>query len=110
MLADRQLSAFRMNPANRGQVCRQGMWRYSRHPNYFCEWLHWWAYVLLAVGAAGGWLNVLGPVLMLYFLHKVTGIPPTEAQALKNRGEAYREYQRTTSIFFPWPPKKGALP
>lgn len=110
MLADRQLSAFRMNPANRGQVCRQGMWRYSRHPNYFCEWLHWWAYVFLAVGATGGWLTVLGPVLMLFFLLKVTGIPPTEAQALKSRGEAYREYQRTTSVSFPWPPKNGALP
>lgn len=110
MLADRQLSAFRMEPANRGQVCRQGLWRYSRHPNYFFEWLHWWAYVLLAVGAPWGWLTVAGPVLMLFFLLKVTGIPPTEAQALKTRGEAYREYQRTTSVFFPWPPRKAAAP
>lgn len=106
-LADRQLSTFRQDLANKGQVCRAGLWRYSRHPNYFFEWLHWWAYVCLAIGADWGWLSVGGPVCMLYFLLKVTGVPPTEAQALKSRGDAYREYQRTTSVFFPWPPKQG---
>lgn len=106
-IADRQLSHFRMNPSNRGQVCRRGLWYYSRHPNYFFEWLHWWAYVFLAIGAEWGWLTLAGPVAMLFFLLKVTGIPPTEAQALKSRGDAYRDYQRTTSVFFPWPPRKG---
>lgn len=109
-IADGQLAAFRHDPANRGQVCRRGLWRYSRHPNYFFEWIHWWAYVALGVGAPAGWLTLLGPVAMLYFLLKVTGIPPTEAQALLSRGEAYRHYQRTTSVFFPWPPRKEPKP
>lgn len=104
-LADAQLSAFRHDPSNKGQVCRRGLWRYSRHPNYFFEWLHWWAYVCLAAGSAWGGLALAGPAAMLFFLLKVTGVPPTEAQALKSRGEAYRDYQRTTSVFFPWPPR-----
>lgn len=105
-VADRQLSRFRENPNNRGAVCREGLWRYSRHPNYFFEWIHWWAYVAFAIGAEHGWLTVFAPVAMLYFLFRVTGIPPTEAQCLISRGDAYRAYQRTTSPFFPWPPKE----
>lgn len=105
-VADRQLAAFRRNPANRGKTCRVGLWRYSRHPNYFFEWVHWWAYCAMALGVAGGWLTLLGPALMLFFLFKVTGIPPTEARALASRGEDYRAYQRSTSVFFPWFPKE----
>jgi len=105
LIADRQLSRFRLDPHQRGAVCQRGLWRYSRHPNYFFEWLHWWAYVCLAVNAPWGWLTLFGPLLMLHFILNVTGIPPTEAQAMKSRGEAYRDYQRTTSAFFPWPPK-----
>ena len=106
-IADRQLSRFRQNPENKGQVCRDGLWYYSRHPNYFFEWVHWWAYCAMAYGVAFGWLNLLfGPALMLFFLFKVTGIPPTEAQAIKSRGDAYRAYQRTTSVFFPWFPSE----
>lgn len=105
-IADRQLHRFRENPANKGKVCKDGLWRYSRHPNYFFEWLHWWAYVLLAWGSPLPWLALLGPATMLFFLLKITGIPPTEKRALRSRGEAYREYQRTTSMFFPWPPKE----
>lgn len=109
-LADRRLSRFRSDPANRGKTCREGLWRYSRHPNYFFEWLHWWAYVALAASADGwSWLvALLGPVLMLVFLYRLTGIPYTEAQALKSRGDDYREYQRTTSAFFPWFPRSSA--
>jgi len=105
-VADRQLARFRANRSNRGQVCRSGLWRYSRHPNYFFEWFHWWAYVLLGWQAPWGALTLMGPALMLVFLLKITGVPPTEAQALASRGDAYREYQRTTSVFFPWPPKQ----
>lgn len=101
-LADRQLAAFRADPSTKGRVCRRGLWRYSRHPNYFFEWLHWWTYVLMSGGA---WLSWIGPVGMFLFLFRLTGIPYTEKQALRSRGEAYREYQRTTSAFFPWPPK-----
>jgi len=104
-LADRQLAAFRGQPANRGRTCRQGLWRYSRHPNYFFEWLHWWTYVLLAAGAPLWWLSLLGPLAMLVFLLAVTGVPATEAQAAASRPD-YRDYQRTTSAFIPWPPKR----
>lgn len=106
-LADKQLDRFRRNPANRGTTCREGLWRYSRHPNYFFEWLHWFSYPLLAIGAAfAGWLW-LAPVFMFLFLWFVTGIPYTEKQALKSRGDDYREYQRTTSAFIPWKPRHG---
>jgi steroid 5-alpha reductase family enzyme len=101
-IADRQLTSFRADPRNRGAVCRVGLWRYSRHPNYFFEWLHWWAYVLIGHAQP---LTFLGPVAMLVFLFRITGIPYTERQALRSRGDAYRAYQRTTSAFLPWPPK-----
>ena len=103
-IADRQLAAFRADPANRGRVCRVGLWRLSRHPNYFFEWLHWWAYVLAGHLAP---LTLLGPAVMLVFLFRVTGIPYTERQALRSRGDAYRDYQRTTSAFVPWPPRRS---
>ena len=104
-LADRQLARFRADPGNHGVVCRAGLWRYSRHPNYFFEWLHWWAYVLIGQAQL---LTLLGPVVMLAFLFRITGIPHTERQALRNRGDAYRAYQRTTSAFFPSPPRDTA--
>jgi steroid 5-alpha reductase family enzyme len=104
-LADRQLSRFRADPTNHGEVCTVGLWRYSRHPNYFFEWIHWWSYVLIGHGAALTWI---GPVMMLVFLFRISGIPYTELQALRTRGDRYREYQRTTSAFVPWFPKKRA--
>jgi steroid 5-alpha reductase family enzyme len=107
-LADHQLEQFRGNPAHKGKTCRAGLWHYSRHPNYFFEWLHWWAYVCFAIGHPLWWLNLLAPAIMLLFLFKITGIPYTEQQAVKSRGDDYREYQRTTSIFIPWPPRKTA--
>lgn len=107
-LADRQLAAFRRKPWNADRVCREGLWRYSRHPNYFFEWLHWWSYVVMALASPLGnwWLTLLGPTVMGWALIKVTGIPPAEAQALATRGEEYRAYQRTTSAFIPWPPRR----
>ncbi len=102
-IADRQLAAFRSNPSNRGEVCRDGLWSWSRHPNYFFEWLHWWTYVLIAHGAL---LTFIGPIVMLVLLLKGTGIPHTERQALRSRGDKYREYMRTTSAFIPWPPSR----
>lgn len=110
ILADRQLARFKRNPENRGRTCREGWWRYSRHPNYFFEWLHWWSYVALAVASPYWWLTLLAPAVMLYFLLRVTGIPPTEAQALASRGDDYRQYQRSTSVFVPWFPKKEGGP
>ncbi len=105
LVADRQLSRFRHNPANRGTTCREGLWRYSRHPNYFFEWVHWFAYVLFAVGSPYFWLSLLGPAAMFLFLFKLTGIPYTEKQALRRRPD-YLAYQQSTSVFFPWFPKK----
>ena len=105
--ADQQLDAFRRNPANRGRTCREGWWRYSRHPNYFFEWLHWFSYPLLAWGAPGAAWLWLAPVMMFLFLWFVTGIPYTERQALKSRGDDYRAYQRSTSPFIPWRPRDG---
>lgn len=104
-LADAQLSRWRDDPANAGKTCRQGLWAWSRHPNYFFEWLHWFAYVLLGVGSPHAWLTWLGPVLMFAFLYRISGIPWTEQQALRSRGEDYRRYQREVSEFFPWAPR-----
>jgi steroid 5-alpha reductase family enzyme len=104
-IADAQLAKWRKNPANKGRTCRAGLWNYSRHPNYFFEWLHWWFYVPLTITLPFGWLSLALPALMLYFLLRVTGIPYTEMQAIKSRGDDYREYQRTTSAFIPWFPK-----
>lgn len=104
-LADRQLARFRADPGSRGKTCRNGLWRYSRHPNYFFEWIHWFAYVCLGIGSPYWPVTLLGPAVMLLFLYKVTGIPYTEKRALLSRGDDYRRYQETTSPFFPWFPK-----
>ena len=106
-LADWQLSRFRAQPWNHDRVCREGLWYYSRHPNYFFEWLHWWGYVVMALGAPGWPLTLIGPVGMGWTLLAVTGIPWAERQALKTRGEEYREYQQTTNAFVPWWPKRS---
>lgn len=107
-IADNQLAAHRADPAMKGKTCRRGLWKYSRHPNYFFEWLHWFAYVFLAVGTGLGWLaaSLIGPALMLSTLVWATGIPYTEAQALRSRGDDYRDYQRTTSVLIPWFPRQ----
>ncbi|BCA55215.1 conserved membrane protein of unknown function [Nitrospira sp. KM1] len=104
-LADYQLTRFRSRPDAKGHVCRDGFWMYSRHPNYFFEWLYWWSYVVMAAGSPGWPLTWIGPVVMGLALIKWTGIPWAEAQALKSRGRHYRDYQRTTNAFFPWFPK-----
>jgi steroid 5-alpha reductase family enzyme len=105
-LADQQLNAFKKNPKNKGKTCRAGLWNYSRHPNYFFEWLIWVGYATFAIASPWGWIGLISPALILYFLLGVTGIPATEAQSLRSRGDQYREYQRTTSAFVPWFPKK----
>ncbi len=101
-VADRQLKRFKSRPENAGKTCREGLWRYSRHPNYFFEWLYWWSFPLFAISVDWFWLTLLSPLVMLALILKVTGIPPTEMQALKRRGDDYRRYQQETSAFVPW--------
>jgi steroid 5-alpha reductase family enzyme len=102
MLSDRQLAKFAADPANRGKVCQSGLWNYSRHPNYFFEWIIWVGYFVFAAAQPHGLWTVYCPLLMLHFLLNVTGVKLAEEGSLKRRGEAYREYQRTTSAFVPW--------
>lgn len=104
-IADRQLARFRSKPENKGAVCQTGFWRYSRHPNYFFEWLHWWAYVCFAWGHPMWWLTLIGPLVMYVFLRYISGVPPAEKSSLESRGGAYRRYQQTTNTFFPWKPQ-----
>ena len=101
-----QLAAFKRDPANKGGVCDVGLWRYSRHPNYFFEWLIWIAYAVFALASPYGWIAIAMPVLMLHFLINVTGLKATEEQALRSKGERYRQYQARTSGFIPWIPKR----
>lgn len=104
--ADRQLAHFRADPRNEGRVCREGLWRYSRHPNYFFDWLHWCSYVVMTMGAPGWLFTWVGPIGMGWLLFRVTGIPRAEEQALSSRGEEYKAYQVTTNAFFPWYPRQ----
>lgn len=108
--ADAQLRAFKADAHNRGQVCRVGLWGWSRHPNYFFDWLVWVGFALLGIASPWGWTGLLGPALMLYFLTRVTGIAATEAYMQRSRGEAYARYQAEVSAFVPRPPAsaKGA--
>ena len=107
-VADAQLATFKRGGANAGRVCERGLWRLSRHPNYFFEWLVWVGFALMALPAPHGWLALGCPVLMFVFLTRVTGIRYTEEQLLRSKGGAYRDYQRRTSAFVPWFPRRNA--
>ena len=106
-LSDNQLARFMANPENARTVCDQGLWRWSRHPNYFFEFTGWCAWPLFAfnINWPLGWLAIMAPVLMFWLLVYVSGIPPLEQAMLASRGDAYRDYQRRTSAFFPFPPR-----
>jgi steroid 5-alpha reductase family enzyme len=110
-LADAQLKRFRTDPANQGRVCDVGLWRWSRHPNYFFEWFCWLAYPVIGLSSSHPWslATLLAPVFMYWILVYVTGIPPLEEQMLRSRGERYRAYQSRTSKFFPLPPNKEVV-
>lgn len=104
--ADAQLAAFVKDPANKGKVCQKGLWRFSRHPNYFFEVVVWIGFYLFALPSDGGSLAIISPILMLLLLLRISGVPFAEEQSLKSKGDAYKEYQETTSVFIPWFPKK----
>lgn len=103
-ISDLQLEDFKKDPENKGKVMNRGLWRFSRHPNYFFEFVVWVGFFVFALGSPWGIVAILSPALILYLLLAVSGITLNEAQALKSKGEAYREYQRTTSAFVPWFP------
>jgi len=101
-VADAQLAGFKRNNKDPKAICETGLWRYSRHPNYFFQSLLWWGLFLMALPAPWGWTAIVAPLAMLHFLLNVTGIPLTEKLSIEKRGEVYRQYQRTTSAFVPW--------
>jgi steroid 5-alpha reductase family enzyme len=103
--ADRQLALWRADPENEGKTVRTGLWGWSRHPNYFFEWVTWCGIALLATTAPNGWISWVVPAGLLFLLFRVTGIPATERQALRSRPD-YAEYQQTTSAFVPLPPHR----
>ena len=107
-LADHQMNRFRTDKANKGKVIDVGLWRWSRHPNYFFEWFGWLAYPVIAMhlNRPESWASMIAPVVMYQVLTKLTGIPPTEAALVASKGDAYRDYQKRVSPFFPLPPKR----
>ena len=107
-IADLQLKRFKRESPDRNAVCQRGLWRYSRHPNYFFQSLLWWGLFLMALPVEWGWAAIVAPLAMLHFLLRVTGIPLTEQLAVEKRGDIYRRYQNTTSAFVPLPPKNPA--
>jgi steroid 5-alpha reductase family enzyme len=105
-VADYQLKQFKKNPLNKGKVCEVGLWKFSRHPNYFFEFLIWVGFFFLGLKESHGLLGIVAPAAILYTLLKFTGIPATEEQALRSKGDLYRSYQKRVSAFVPLPPKK----
>ena len=105
-IADYQLARWKADPANVGKVCEVGLWQYSRHPNYFFEWITWLGFAIYGLAFPGGWIALFGQALIFATIWKVTGIPSTENQALRSKGDAYRRYQQTTSVFVPLPRKR----
>ena len=105
-IADAQLARWKRDPAHRGQVCEAGLWAYSRHPNYFFEYCVWLGYAIYGLAFLPWGVVALGAqALILGSIFGVTGIPPTEKQALRSKGDAYRSYQARVSRFIPLPPK-----
>ncbi|PKO00019.1 MAG: hypothetical protein CVU42_06165 [Chloroflexi bacterium HGW-Chloroflexi-4] len=103
---DQQLKVFRSNPANKGHILNTGVWRFTRHPNYFGDAAQWWAFYLFAL-AAGGWWSIFSPIIMTLFLIKVSGVALLE-KTLNETKPGYREYMESTSAFIPWIPRKSS--
>ena len=103
-LGDYQLATFKADPANRGRVMNQGLWRYTRHPNYFGDFLVWWGLFLVAAEPTSWWWTIVGPLLMSFLLVSVSGVRLLES-SLRTRIAGYEEYVQRTSAFVPLPPK-----
>ena len=109
-VGDVQLARFKANPENRGRVLDHGLWRYTRHPNYFGDFLMWWGIYLIALAAspAKTWWTAIGPALMSFFLMRVSGVTLLEKSLKQSKGPAYARYIERTNAFFPGPPKAEA--
>ena len=107
-VSDAQMKRFRANPDNKGQVIDTGLWAWSRHPNYFFQWLGWMAYPVMALDPSRPvtLLTLVAPAVMFGLLRYVSGVPPLEEAMLKSRGDKFRDYQKRVSVFFPLPPKQ----
>lgn len=109
-LADRQLAAFKAKSDQPGRVCDTGLWAWSRHPNYFFEWLGWCAWPVFAINLSGdwpwGWLALTGPAYIYWLLTRVSGVPLLEAHMRRSRPAAFAAYAARTSAFFPRPPRR----
>ncbi len=103
-VADVQLARFKSKPSNTGKVMQGGLWRYTRHPNYFGEAVLWWGYFLIALSVPGGYLTVFSPLLMTFLLLRVSGVALLEKSLSASKPE-YQEYIETTSAFIPWFPR-----
>jgi steroid 5-alpha reductase family enzyme len=108
VVGDRQLARFKADPASRGRVLDTGLWRYTRHPNYFGDAVQWWAFGLLGLGAGAPW-TLLSPALMTFLLLRVSGVALLEKD-IAGRRPAYRDYVARTSAFLPWPPRPPRTP
>lgn len=107
-VGDIQLARFKGNPENRGKVMDRGLWRYTRHPNYFGDFLVWWGLYFASFGNGATWWSAIGPIVMSIFLLRVSGVTLLE-RSLKTRKEGYEDYVRRTSTFFPFPPKRNGI-
>jgi len=105
-VGDQQLAAFKARPESKGQVMDQGLWRYTRHPNYFGEACMWWGLYLIAL-AAGAWWTIISPIVITFLLLRVSGVTLLEKDIAERR-PGYRDYVRRTNAFFPGPPRKEA--
>ncbi len=105
---DWQLMRFKADPANRGKVLQSGLWRYTRHPNYFGDALQWWGFYLIALAGGGGW-TIFSPVLMTYLLVRVSGVAMLE-KTLQEAKPGYKEYIESTPAFVPWFPRHKTPP
>jgi steroid 5-alpha reductase family enzyme len=109
-LADYQLARFKADPANRGAVCDRGLWAWSRHPNYFFQWLGWCAWPVFAIDVSGawpwGWIALTAPAYIYWLLTQVSGVPLLEAHMRRTRPDAFERYAARTSVFFPRPPRR----
>ncbi|NVB40161.1 DUF1295 domain-containing protein [Pseudenhygromyxa sp. WMMC2535] len=103
-IGDAQLARFKRDPQNADAVMDRGLWRYTRHPNYFGDFLVWWGHFAIALGVGAPWWTVVSPVIMTILLTRISGVPLLEKD-LTQRRRGYAEYVRRTSAFFPRPPR-----